>query len=389
MRSLFLLTTSALPFVVGCSGLDANNPDGRVPDTEPVATDSGTPGTGTDSGIETDPNLLPLNITSISPAHGSVVGGTQVEIDGSGPFNATAQVWFGTQPASVIGIGPTRLRVQAPAGAQGLTSVRVTTDTHTARVDDAFRYWPDGQGLAGVIGELSHIRFVGTYWSPPAPSAEANVMFIAPAPFNFWELWGSGMDSCSSTYTFSGGLSVFVPDVDRFTLRRGTSSAINLNRDPDPSYDYWFEADDPVGQYANNATYDLSSDGGNTWPAFTLAGALRTPASFTVTEPAISGTTAPTVPQNFRLSWSGSDGDYMLARIIRYQAGAVAQTVDCVLTDDGTHQLNGSEFTGWNSGSQLLIMVGRVRTGSGTLPYNRASTEMVGIQWIVGAGWQQ
>jgi hypothetical protein len=393
VRPSILTTLLAL----GCGSLTAYYPEGRPPDTgEPGDTDTDTDtdtdsDTDVDTDTDTDPTLSPLEITRVEPRNGSTAGGQAIELQG-GPFDASAQVWFGDQRATVQSAGSALLRVTSPAGAAGYVPIRVVTDTHSGRRDDAFQYWPDGQGRNGVLGGFHHYRYIGTYWeggTTPPPEASASLFFVEPSNFEYWRFYAPSIGSCASEYRTDADIFVYNPDITRFTLRRGTSSALNLFRNT--QYAYLYEtAGNVASQYANSATWTVESDGGVDWPAFVLDGALSTPASFAITSPAISGSEIARVSRGFRITWGGSGGDYVILRLLRFNtAGTLQEEVSCVVSDTGTFNVPSSAFTGWQANAQLTIVVGRVVTGAGTLPHNRSRSGMVGAQWLIGAAFTQ
>ncbi|WP_273653256.1 carboxypeptidase regulatory-like domain-containing protein [Cellulomonas fimi] len=74
-----------------------------------------------------DPEPVPPTVASVDPATGSVLGGTDVVLTGSG-FVGTPVVTFGGVPAiDVVVESPTRIRATAPAHPAGPAAVVVTT----------------------------------------------------------------------------------------------------------------------------------------------------------------------------------------------------------------------------------------------------------------------
>jgi hypothetical protein len=79
----------------------------------------------------------------------------------------------------------------------------------------------------------------------------------------------------------------------------------------------------------------------------------------------------------------------MIAQLLRFDtSGTIIDQVTCALNDDGNYNVSGSVFSGWNVGGQVTIVLGRARTGSGVLPHNNAGSSLVGVQWMIGAGFQ-
>lgn len=141
---------------------DALLEDGRadvtftVPDVE-WATDGGTPQIGVEYvgdavhdrqyvsvpfavTTSTDPEPAPPTVSSVDPAAGSALGGTQVVVTGSG-FVGTPEVTFGGVAATgVVVESPTALRATVPAHAAGPAPVVVTTDRGASDGAVAYTY---------------------------------------------------------------------------------------------------------------------------------------------------------------------------------------------------------------------------------------------------------
>jgi len=97
-----------------------------------------------------------LQLTSLSPAAGSVRGGEEVAITGDG-FAEGLTVFFGDEPAEVLAVdGPTQVTVLTPAvGAGGPVDVRVQDDVAEATILDAYTY--EGIPLALVDVSLDQL----------------------------------------------------------------------------------------------------------------------------------------------------------------------------------------------------------------------------------------
>ncbi|MEO4000559.1 IPT/TIG domain-containing protein [Mesorhizobium sp. CAU 1732] len=92
----------------------------------------------------------PPSIAAVSPNSGSVNGGTQVTITGTG-FTANATVDIGGNPAATVTfVSSTQIRAVTPPGAAGAADVLVTTDGGSVTEPSAFTY-----GVAPTIAALS------------------------------------------------------------------------------------------------------------------------------------------------------------------------------------------------------------------------------------------
>jgi len=387
----------------GCQGLTAYYPEGRSDTGSETGideeTDTGlaaeTGDTAEDTGADTSTELKPLEVDDVTPAHGTDAGGLLVEITG-GPFDGSAEVYFGEKKARVISAGNTWIQVEAPRNGTGYQHIKVITDTHQGQLDNGFLYWPDGTGQTGTLGSFEHFQYVGSYWDGGLPEAEAaaSVFFLAPGAIEWWQLFGKGFNQCSSNYEYSGSeIEVFQPDVTRFTLKRGSAAAVNLfqgDGTPAGNEEYVFATQGNVSSsFANSAVYNLESAGTEDWPQFVLEGAVQTPSSFQVTSPVINAPTPPEITRSsFRLAWTGSGGDYVLARLLRFNStGTLLEEVTCVLDDTGSFTVPSNVWAGWSAGSQLTVLVGRVKESTGKLPFNNSNSGMVGVQWVIGAGF--
>lgn len=106
-------------------------------------------------------------VTSITPASGSVRGGTHVTIDGNN-FTAGSTVSFGGHVATVIRSSPTQILVVSPAVSHAQpVDVTVTSDKLVTRANpsDVFSYFDASEHVAGFTAQpartASHAEHVG------------------------------------------------------------------------------------------------------------------------------------------------------------------------------------------------------------------------------------
>lgn len=365
-------------------GLSQYNPDGFFGlGTE--GTD-GTDGTDGSSGFGSEDKAA---VDDVYPNHGSTVGGTEVTILG-GPFESNAIVWFGDTQAWVSSFSEYELIVDSPPQLDGVVNVVVEQSGKRSKMADAFRYWEDGSGKAGVLGQVSWYRYVGNYWADdPVPYGFASLFFITPASLQYWELFAPTMDSCAGEDFQYNGLDVLQPDVDQFTLETTGAADIEL----DLSQDYmglYLSPELTQADYAANVAYSLISDGTTAFPAFEVSAAVNVGTAVNLTTPNVNNSSPPTVRRNsFDLTWTAGDGDFVLAALYQWNASTVVETVHCVMEDDGSFRVPSDAWTGWNSGRQMSIEIGRAQRGSGELPYNNGRSEATGMNWIVGAATQK
>jgi hypothetical protein len=103
----------------------------------------------------TPPTPAPApTVTSLSPAQGSVTGGTDVTINGTN-FKPGVLVRFGGTTATIVSVTTTRVVARTPAQAEGVTSLTVlNTDGYGVQLPEAFTF----RGLPPSISSLSPAR---------------------------------------------------------------------------------------------------------------------------------------------------------------------------------------------------------------------------------------
>lgn len=402
LSSLSIAVIPAVALSGACGNLAAYYPEGRTVD--PIGTDSDTDeDTDTDSDTDPDTNLIPLEITEVSPAHGTSAGGVEVEIVG-GPFDNSAEVYFGERKGSVIATGRTWLTVETPSGSEGAVDVRVRTETGEGEMTEAFNYWLDGSGRMGTYGSLSHTRYLGTYWcirepcetsadlGTPEPQAGAIIAFLEPSGLEWWENWAPAFNQCRSDYEPTLSATAYNPGVTSMTLRRSsTTGAINLQRGSGETPDFYYVTTGNITSgFANGTSYSIESRGGENWPAFEMPGAVSTPDMFSIFSPVVNSSTLPTVRRsNFRVEWTGGDGDYVVILAERFGTTGSLELVSCVVDDNGAFTIPSTAWSGWSVDNQVRLQVGRVKEPTGVVPFNNARSGVVGVQWVVGAAVTQ
>lgn len=94
------------------------------------------------NAFEYIPHPTPI-ITSISPASGKIEGGETVIVDGEN-FERGLEITFGTNIGKIISfVSPKQLKVEVPAGNEGMVDVTVTNPTGKQSIaKDAYEYLP-------------------------------------------------------------------------------------------------------------------------------------------------------------------------------------------------------------------------------------------------------
>lgn len=328
-----------------------------------------------------------ITIEGLAPSEGSVAGGTEVEIQAR-PLRADTQVWFGEMPAEILSQEGDRIRVVAPSGpAEGWSSVVVRSGDGEGRLDDAFWYWRDGEGLAGIVGEYSWQITVGEYWEggAPPPSGQAVLGFLRPTAFEFTDFWASELNRCERGYSWDGELALYDTGASELVLR-GRDGSVVLPRDGQYQ---WFEAPLSSEDYPYGVTFALDAmDAPEPWSGLGLDELFRTPGLFSLSRPSIASSSVPWVQQNVVLEWTGTPADALLVELRRYEGSSVVDEVRCALEDDGYHVVPESVWSGWSAYDQMTIRVGRARRLDAELPGSGASNQAVSILWLVGAAFQ-
>ena len=392
-RYTWLLSVLLLP--LGCTGLSAYNPDGETDTDTDTDTDSDTDtdtdsdtDTDTDTDVDTDTDTDPIDITNVNPSYGTSAGGTSVTISG-GPFDNSARVFFGGAEANIVNTNTNSLEVNTPAGAEGTVDIEISTDSGSGQMSNAFDYWLDGTGLTGVVGHFSWYHMVGNYWSSaPQDFGAANLILVEPTNFEYWEFYAPSLDTCVSEYETTKYVGAYEPSYSTINVRAPDSSSFSLPRDSATPYLYTTSDTNVYNYFIQNGTYTMETSQTGAWPEMEVTGVLKTPNAFSVTEPTINSDAPPTIFQYlFDLNWNGSGGDFILVILNRYSGSTVAEQVTCALRDDGQFTIPPTVWSSWTSDSQMDVLIGRGKTGTGVLPTSNADTRAVGIYWVYGAGF--
>lgn len=346
--------------------------------------------TGNDTDTDTDdPGDEAVAVESVTPDYGTTAGGIEVTIRG-GPFDSATRVSFGGTLGTVVSTSNNQVTVRTPAtSTEGEVDVVVTTQGGSGTLTSGFMYFEDGTGKAGVLGSLAWYDQVGTYWDgTPQDFGSAWFLFTAPTDVKYWELYASSLDTCASEYIWNGDLYYYDTGLSRVNLQLATGATLEFTWD---ATEVAFVVDDlPNNRYTQGQSYDLPSIAPTDMPSFSVSDIVQAPSSFSVSSPNLAGSTPPTLSKSLSLSWSGSGGDAMVALLMLHDAsGAIAETVTCAMRDDGSFSVPGSTWTRWASNRQLDVLVGRVKAGTGTVPFNNADSEFAGVYWVYGAGFTQ
>jgi hypothetical protein len=383
-----------LSLLLACAlGLDTVPERGRARgDDDSGATDSGSPDTASDSGsrdtgawTDTGDAREAPRVSTLEPAHGTVAGGQDVVVTGEN-LDRTTTVRFGGTAAEVVRVEAGRLVARTPAGtAAGPVNVVVENGAGSTTLEDGFFYVEDGTGRFGLYGLVAWNSYAGDYWADAAEDGVAWMIVTPPQALNLWELYASSLDSCATGYRYGGEFYYIDVEVSRARLSAGTAALDLTWSATDGSY----ALEGFTRGWSDGATYDLAQLAGPVLPAFAHPGALRAPAAFPVSSPAIDAASPPTVARGFDLTWSGSAGDFVLIALALTDAAgsAIAQEVTCVARDDGRFAVPSGAFTTWGAGRVLYVSVGRATRGTGTRDLDNAGSQLHGLRWVHGAAY--
>lgn len=346
-------------------------------------------GGGGGDGAADGGSAVEISVDVPTPDYGINAGGDRVRVRG-GPFDASAVVTFGTETAVVLSWTPTELEVSTPANARvGRVQVAVTTDAGSGARPGAFTYWPDGRGLVGLVGAVEWGQLVGSYWGGATFSeGSAAVYFLEPAATAWWNNYAPSLDSCAHESFTPPTLYVDPPVAAQVELRSSSGRSIPL--DWDTTANGYVDEGLSLSQWGTGERYTLQPIPGDRVPEVAVSDALSLPATLTVTNPAITGSTVDTFTRGEAITWAPGGNDWVLLRIVldNGTGSSGLETVTCVARDDGSFVPDTSLFSSWPVGVQLTLQVSAARDGAGGLvPWNQSSSKIAGLNTVIGAAF--
>ncbi|MFH1467345.1 MAG: IPT/TIG domain-containing protein [Pseudomonadota bacterium] len=386
MRTLAPLALVLTSGLMSCQlGLDFTIRESSIPtddsegDADTDADGDGDADSDADADADADGDI---EILRVIPEYGTTAGGQTVVIAG-GPFDASAEVYFGSGTATVTDWADDELTVSTPtASSEGAVDVYVTTTADSGRSPSAFYYFEDGSGMAGAIGEVALWNLVGSFWKPPTTFGSAWVTFVMPVDFHIWEWYAPTIDTCAdASYTYTGNIYVRDIGASTITIRPASGTASTLAWYEDDLQYSNGETDLTATQVPANTTFALDAVHSSDFIPFSVSQLARTPASFTITSPAVSGSVPATVSRNsFNLQWTGSGGDRMLIQGLMLNAArtGVDGWAQCVVTDDGSFTIPPTAWTSWTSGRYIQLNMVRASEQGGTIEYDNSESRVLG-----------
>lgn len=337
-------------------------------------------------------------VSNIFPQYGSTSGGTTVTISG-GPFAPSTTVDFGGYSAQVLSNNEISLEVQTPPfPGEGTSDITVTSTDGSQTAYSAFQFFKDGTGQTGAIGSVYYLTTTGGYWGTSSTTLTgANLTFVEPLPFQWWELSTSSIDSCSgSSYQYPGQFMVYDFGQSSASLS-GSSGTMVLPWDSSINQ---FTSSNVASSLSNNTTYSLNTFTGG-MNGFSVGNIMRSSQASIIYTPAISGSTVPNISQYQSFSWTSSGADWVHIRLARLDPITLNydEEINCIALDDGSFMIDGSLWSNWPTttydangnlvGVQIDIYFTRVVEQISLLPHNNSFARTVGEYTLVGGSFAQ
>ncbi len=346
-----------------------------------------------DGDSDSDADADPVRVDSISPDFGTTDGGVRAIVYGAG-FDNSVDVTFGSRSASIVRVQADQITLDTPSqSTAGRYDVTVSRGNDDDTLSNAFTYYLDGTGQYGTLGVFEWVELVGSGWRNPVSEGSAALYQLAePSPFEWWELYSNNMNNCNLDYSPTNVPPVYTGN-GTSTITSAASGDISLTWNN--ANGRWQTATaSPLTSrdYFTNNGYDLEMPAMADFPALTVNGAFRTPSSFSVSSPAIGNANVPYVSRsNLNLSWSTPNpGDYILISLQLYNAAGTTllETVSCAASDDGSFPVP-NIWSQWSAGDLLIVSVSRVKTGTGAIDYNNATSGLSGLYTVAGVAVTQ
>ena len=400
MRTPLPQTLCLLLGLTGCKvGLEPFAPDALLDDEEEADVDSDTDGdsdadsdSDSDGDTDADTDADAISIDSITPGEGLNTGGTRVTITG-GPFDSSAQAYFGGELSNRVGFGSTELIVETPAySSSGAVDVLVESDAGTGRSIGGFVYNEDASGKAGAIGEVSWTEGVGGYWggSPPSGFGGGDVYFIEAADVHWYEAYVSSLDQCVNLFTTGGTLpsNPIDPSQSSISLVSTTSRTITLPWDS--SYGAYSGDISVAADYVRNGNYTLGDMSDSYVPTGEVSNFLKGATDLTVTNPNITGSATPRITRTQSFQWNSSvTADWISIQLLLLNSAGTDfdDAIFCFARNDGNFAIPSAAWTTWPTNRQVNIIIGASVEPTGTFTHNGAESRVAGTYYLFGAAF--
>jgi hypothetical protein len=384
----------------GC-GLSVNT---RPNDTTDTGTDEADADTDTDTDTDsdtdtdtdTDVDMTAISIESVSPPYGPLSGGQSVLISG-GPFGDSAVVTFGEAEAETTLVTANEIVATVPVqDVAGAVTVSVVVGSDGGQREGGYTYFDNAEGLAGTLGWSTWAELTGGYWNGGSYSVGAiRFLFLEPLDLHAWQLTTPTMDSCvgDGEYSYTGDIFVLDLGVEEVTLIPQVGEPFTVPYNPSGATNNYFFELDPISQssFVSGGWYDLDLMTSGTLAGLAADDFFRNTSPLEVLEPAISGSTAPTVTPDQLFRWTPASNAWVeLSMGVVSADGTVFEDfVTCIAADDGEFQMDSTKFAAWASGRQINVYVTAVREAGGVLEHNFSDSRIVGQSQLIGAGFSR
>jgi len=324
-----------------------------------------------------------VDVEAVSPEYATTLGG-KMDILG-GPFDDSARVFVDELEAEVISVERDAIRVSLPELDLGWADVRVEVEDGEGSLDEAFRVYQDGTGLAGSLGALEWYELQGSFWTQDSQDfGTAWWGLIEPQDTHYWSIFGVQDNNCISNPSFPQ-LQVIATGADQVVLESEQTS-VTLVAAEDEIFDASLLSQD----YLEWADYALPSLSGTELPEFGIDRLASTPGSFDLYTPDFSKSTPPSLSADeLVFEWGEVDAQRIIIQVERRAQSDIEdiqETVVCVVDNDGSFEIPADTWAAdWDQDEWLYLYVGAVREDGGIIPLNNSDSRVAGIYWLLGA----
>ena len=231
---------------------------------------------------------------------------------------------------------------------------------------------------------------MGGYWTGSDQWGSATVYFVTPTDFHWWQLYAPAMDTCrTDTYKDSTEIYLLEPNASSITLSSTSGTPITLNWDDE--FGGYVDDELTAAQWVDNGWYSMEIAGSDYLPDMTAPDFMRASSTMNVISPAISGSTAPRISRAQTFTWNADSADWIMIMLgLTNSTGTgYEQFIYCVANNDGSFNVDSSQWSSWTTNRQVDVYFGRVTESGDTLPHNNSQSRVNGTYFMVGAGFSQ
>ena len=370
-----------LPAGLGCGSVDVqvNNANGYAYEDHGFAYTGG-------SGV--------LGVTAISPAEGEIAGGTDVTITGSGFTGGAGITLGGVLLEDILVVSDTEIRARTPAQLDGgVLDLTIRNCADEATLSSAFLY---KSGLNGLLVELPLFDYIrpGQFGGSTADFVDPFVAFVNPTAESLLNPLPSVLDSCKFNQADAPAVNFDILQAGEQVSFASGAQTMQVPLQSDSLY--YYAANDPAAsqttKFVSNGSYAISSAGNASLPSFSLPGAFRVPADFTISAPSFASDTPATIARNAQLQWSwnaSTPGDFFEIVLVGYDdnGNPTNEVLECFVRDDGSFLIPANEMGKIDNASQVMTYAIRRTDSTFTVPANGSTGTAVGQVYKIGLLW--